>query len=817
MKCRLFIFLLASFILLSMSGCAGRRAFERGEDFFGQGSYDLAVAEYSEAASANPDRQEFRLRLLEARTMASRQHLEAGRQLRGTGEFAAAMAEFEQVVALDPSNHVGRQEMKKTREKLRGKEQLDKARQFAAERKFSQAREILRQVLIADPGNPTALALLAQIEERGRIVLDGFDLDVASDNPITLKFKDADIRDVFNIVSKLSGINFLFDEDIRAQKISILLENATFAQALEVLLRLNTLERKILNAKTILIYPKTKEKEKKFEDQIIQTFYLSNIDAKKAVNLLRTLLQLRKVYVHEELNALVVRETPEVIRLAEQILEAADRADSEVVFDLELVEIAHTDSLDFGPRLSSYSSNIGLAESGAETIGAIITDNLSSLKVLYSVPSATFSLQKTLSDSEILANPKIRVKNKEKAKVHIGSREPIITNTLTSTGDVTSTNVQYVDVGVKLDVEPVIQLDNTVVTKLSLEVSSVTSREPISGGGEALTIGTTNAQTSLILQDGEQTIIGGLIRDDFTKTRNTIPFFGQIPLLGDLISGNKRDKIKREIVLSITPHIVKNVEMPRADVATIWSGGEDDLEVGPRFGSFAQALEPVASMAPPAPAPGMRPLAAPPAANPVPLIAPTGDEALLSSNTSMPEAVDETLDLSAISLPDAGLSAAPAVEPAALPVPAPLPMGIPEENPGKIQMLGPSQVEAGEEFAVFVNVQGARGLYSAPLFVVYDPQGLEFLSAQEGDFLRADNQATIFTTSPSAGKGQVIIGYKQGVGGEGAAAGEGWLFSLNFRAKAPGSAAIALDRLNFLTAEGNRLLVAGAATTVEVR
>ena len=205
----------------------------------------------------------------------------------------------------------------------------------------------------------------AKVSGERRTVLDGFELDVTSDKPITLKFKDTEIRDVFNIVAKLSGINFLFDDDIKSQKISIFLEDATFSQALELLLRLNALDKKVLNAKTILIYPQKKESEKKYEDQIIQTFYLSNIDAKKAVNLLRTLLQLRKIYVHEELNALVVRDTPEVIRLAQQIIEAADRADSEVIFELELVEIAHSDALDVGPRLSSYSTSFGLAEAGA--------------------------------------------------------------------------------------------------------------------------------------------------------------------------------------------------------------------------------------------------------------------------------------------------------------------------------------------------------------------------------------------------------------------------------------------------------------------
>ncbi len=375
---RLPVFLISIVLLLLIGGCAGRRAFERAENRYGEGDFDMAVARYAEAVNADPDRYEFRVRLQDARLKASRQHLEIGRRLVEKGEMATALSEFQQASALDPSSRVGGQEAKKVENLLRAEELLAKARQFATERKFPQARDVLRQVLLLAPDYPAALELQTQLQGERRTVLDGFDLDVASDKPITLKFKDADLRDVFNILSKLSGINFLFDEDIRAQKISIFLENATFAQALEVLLRLHDLDRKVLNAKTILVYPQTREKAKKFEDQVIQTFYLSNIDAKKAVNLLRTMLQLRKVYVHEELNALVIRETPEVIRLAEQILEAADRADSEVVFDLELVEIAHTDSLDIGPRLASYATTFGLAEAGAESIGgSITTDNLS--------------------------------------------------------------------------------------------------------------------------------------------------------------------------------------------------------------------------------------------------------------------------------------------------------------------------------------------------------------------------------------------------------------------------------------------------------
>ena len=366
------------------------------------------------------------------------------------------------------------------------------------------------------------------------------------------------------------------------------------------------------------------------------------------------------------------------------------------------------------------------------------------MKFLYTIPSATFSLQKTLTDSEILANPKIRVKNKEKAKVHIGSREPIVTTT-TSANDVTSANVQYVDVGVKLDVEPTIQLDNTVVTKLSLEVSSVSGRKPITGGGEALTISTTNAQTSLVLRDGEQTIIGGLIRDDFTSGKTAIPFFGDLPFVGALISGHKRDKTKREIVLSITPHIVKNIEMPRPEVSTIWSGGEDDLEAGARFGSFAKPLEPVTMMTLPAVAPArLGALAAPKSS---------------ATETSHPVSVPASTVPAEEGAPDAGMPAmAPPVEKetlmpgratvgitvpdlavtqatiAPLPIAGPIPSNNPETTSSKIELVAPKNAAIGEEVTVLVNVQNVQELYSAPLFVNYDSQQFEFVRADESEF-----------------------------------------------------------------------------------
>lgn len=588
-------------VLLAFSGCAGHRAFTSGEDALARGEYDEAVSRYFKAVEADPDHKEYRMKLALARNKAAKIHLGRGLDHLENGNPAAAENEFVQSFALDSSFVRARQELTSVKKRRRKREEMEEAEQFYRARKYGRAEETLQKVLQTEPDDLEALALLKRIQQSQDAVIDGYELDVDSSKPVTLKFKEADIRDVFNILSRLSGINFIFDESLRSTKVTIFLEKATFFQALQLLLKMNELDKRILNDHTIILFPKTREKQKQYHDQLIQVFYLSNIDAGKAVNMLRSMLQLRKIFVHEDLNALVIRDSPDAIKLAEQILGAADRTDSEVVFDLELIEVSHSDDLTFGARLSPYSASFGMSKKGGSAIvnsaldagteTASLVSSLSDLKTFYTLPTATFNFAKTLGDSEVLASPQIRVKNKGKAKVHIGSREPVITVTIN--GDQTSENVQYVDVGVKLDVEPVIQLDGGVTTKLNLEVSSVTGRQRSeSTGTTVLTISTTNAQTELTLKDGEQTIIGGLIREEESEDKKMIPFLGDLPLIGNLFTSYSQVKNKREILLSIAPHIVKKVDLPSAAQAGIWSGGEDDLKAGRRFTPFSGNFKP---------------------------------------------------------------------------------------------------------------------------------------------------------------------------------------------------------------------------------
>ncbi len=840
-------------LALLLSGCAaGTRQFETAEELVAAGNYDQAVVNFSQALRKKPDSQYYRLKLEEARLLAARFHLEEGRRLMAEGREDAAGDQFQLALQYNPALEVAAQEFERSQQRIRAKRLLEDAEQFFRARKFTQAKQVLNRVLELDPANRQAEELLAKVKKSRITVIDGQELEVTSDKPITLKFKEANLQDVFNILSQLSGVNFLFDEELGNEKITVYLEGATFAQALELLLKMNDLAHKVLNPRTILLYAKTKDKEKQYEDQVIQTFYLSNIDAKKAVNLLRTMLQLRKIFVHEELNALVIRDTPSVVRLSQQILEAADRADSEVVFDVELIEVSRGDDTTLGAQLNAYSIGIGLAKKGGSTIVANslssgtatsnLVDGLGSLETFYTLPAATFDFAKTLTDTELLASPKIRVKNKEKAKVHIGSREPVITVTIN--GDNRSDNVQYVDVGVKLNVEPTVQLDSSVITKLSLEVSSISDRRTLESGSSVFTITTTNAESVLSLNDGERTVIGGLIRDTKSKTTRSIPVLGDLPLVGELFTHRRTDDQKRELLLSITPHIVKNVEMPLADVSTIWSGGEEELKVGPNFGAFLPDFAPELEKGNPAPAPRLveprpvdlpqpeaageepavpppavsRPQAAPPRpASPEPPAAVTAPApASEPTMARSPQPVTAAVPRPPAPVP-APTAVPDAMAPPEVPVLAVAPLDIAgEPQSGRLYISGPRQVGQGEVAALAVNVAGVQNLYSAPLYITYDPAKLEFLRSREGAFLKQGNKPTIFTTSAGARPGLVIVGYKQGTGGWGVS-GAGELFTLEFRAIEKGTTEVGMERINFRNPSGERLPVIPEATTLEIR
>jgi len=790
-----FVFL-CLLLLLLLSGCiAGKTSFNNGNLALEKQNYDQAVIEYLAAVESAPTNHEYKMRLSSASSKAALDHKSKGDAFLNKQQYVQALQEYQLATELDSSIFVIFDSMELARNHITAGKQLKEAKLLLQTNQHSQARQIITDILTMLPNYPPALQLKDKVRQNQFTLIDGVELEVTSSQPINLNFRDTKLPDVFNILTKLSGINFILDEDIRSNKTTLFLEQATFSQALELLLRMNKLDKKILNSKTIILYPKTRDKQKQFDDQVIQTFYLSHMDAKKTVNMLRTMLKVRKIFVNEELNAIVIRDKPDVIKLAQKMIEANDRGNSEVVFDLELIEVNHSDIRKIGLKLTPYEVSAGGSIPGSTAIIAEglegLTDtaglikSFNGLESFYSLPNATFRFAKTLGDAEILANPKIRVRNKEKAKVHIGTREPIVTTT-TNNG-VTSTNVQYIDVGVKLDIEPTIQLDNSIVTKVALEVSNVISPPGANvNGTSTITISSTNANTTLTLKDGEQTIMGGLIRSDSSVTKTKIPLLGDIPFIGELFTGTDKNKTKREILLSITPHIVKTVSLPKNDTASIWSGGEEDLKFGRNFGTFAADYK-------------------------------TGQQSIVTTVDKITSLPTHNKKAQKHKTPFTATKSTPtmnSIDPVVEEIINDKRIATLSENP-IVSINGSQQVKQGEDFTLSCKVSDIKDLFSAPLFIHYNPAIFKFISATEGSLLQHKDALTIFTHTDISKSGKIIIGLKHGTSGLGTS-GSGELFNIKFKALAPGKGEIKPTRTNFRNTRGKMIVVDSLGLTVKV-
>ncbi|WP_369412211.1 secretin N-terminal domain-containing protein [Geotalea toluenoxydans] len=505
--------------LAILAGCAGgRSALSNAEKLEREGRLDEAVLKYAEVSGANPDVGEYRVRFLQASAAAAKKHMKKGEEFLAADKYDEALREYQTAFALDPSLQQAKQQSDLVIRLRNSLVYLKEGEEFEKSRKPKEAIRSYQKALEFNQKNEAAKNAVERLLKSKKPKMDGYELNLKSNKPLTLKFKDAKIKEVFNIISQLSGINFVFDEGVKDQNFSIYLENATFQQALDIICGVNKLGKKVLNENTIIIYTKSPEKTKQYEELIVQTFYLNKLDAKKAVNLIRTMLQVKKIYVNEEMNALVIRDTPEVIEVAQKILDANDVPDAEVVLEVEVIEISKGNVENFGLALSQYAVSTAAAKEGASTFLSDVlvpptttsssttpsttnTDNLLNLfrwrgfNGFLTVPNATFNFGKTLSNGETLANPKIRVKNREKAKFNVGTRVPITTTSTNGTSIGVNVNVQYVDVGVKMNAEPTIQLNNEVSIKLSLEVSSILSKDKIGDASSLTTVVTIGTAT----------------------------------------------------------------------------------------------------------------------------------------------------------------------------------------------------------------------------------------------------------------------------------------------------------------------------------
>jgi len=566
-------------LALLLAGCATSAAFDQGVALAEAGHTEEALAQYRAALAEHPRNAEYRIAYITTRDKLVAGWVADAAEARRAGRNGEAVTFYKKAQQLDPNDA-------RVREGLRGVERENRHGQLLAEAEsalrtgdLDTASTRVRTVLGESPANETALTYKREIDLRRsqpRAAADAR-LAAAFRKPISIEFRDAQLRQIFEVLSRASGLNFVLDKDVRAdQRTTIFLRNSTIADALQLTLLTSQLEQRVLDASSVLIYPNTAAKAHDYQPLSVKTITLNNADAKGVASALRTILKSKDVVVIERQNAIIMRDTPEAIRMAERIAALHDQPEPEVMLEVEVLEVQRNRLLNLGVQ---YPSQVSLSPipttSGADlTLHDLL--NLSSNTLKATVDPVTISATHNVGDVRVLANPRIRVVSREKAQVLVGQRVPTVTTTTTSTG-FAANSVQYLDVGLKLNVEPTVSADGEVAIRLSLEVSNVTNTSKLNDGTTTYELGTRSASTLLRLHDGENQVLAGLINDTQNSTSNRIPGLGDVPGVGRLFGSQSDTNNQSEIVLSITPRILRPAVRPDAADSEFDSGTEGSL------------------------------------------------------------------------------------------------------------------------------------------------------------------------------------------------------------------------------------------------
>jgi general secretion pathway protein D len=763
--------LLVAALTLPAAADKAKALYEKGRDADARQNYEEAYDYYKQAYALKPKDLAYRAAYDRVRFLAGASHVHRGQLLRQSGKLDEALVEFQKAVEIDPSSFIAVQEVRRT------------------------------QKLIDDAKNPPQAAVPAGGGLEGRLQEAAGPVDLApiSNVPITLKLTE-DTKMIYETVGKLAGINVLFDPDYTSRRIKIELNGVTLEEALEIIaLESKTFWRPV-TPNTIFIASDTPAKRKDLEQSVIKTFYLANLsqptELQDVVNALRQILEIARIQPLPSQGALVVRGTPDQIALAEKLVDDLDKAKSEVIVEVAVMQVSRDKMRNLGinPPTSATvalqnnvntSTTTGTTGSGgtgtiSNTTGTPNQVNLNRLGNLnatdfvVTIPPATATAMMSDSSVKIIQNPQIRALDGQKASLKIGDRVPVATGSFqpgiggVGINPLVNTQFQYLDVGVNIDITPKVHAGGEVTLKISLDVSAVTSTTNIGGISQPV-IGQRKIEHEIRLKEGEVNLMGGILEDQQTKSLTGIPGLASVPGLKWLFSQTNTEHRENEIVFALIPHIVRGPD--------ISSSNQRVLSVG-----TASAIE-LRRVAKPAPAPATQiPAVAP--AQPAPVQPP-------------PQAA-----------PPQGASSQQAAPP----------QGAPSTPQGTASFVfDPPAVTqpGGSTFAVNVLLTGSQNVYSVPLQVSYDPKVLQVVNVSNGGFLSQDGQAVALVHRDDGnGTLQITATRPPGSGG---VSGQGAVVTLTFMAKATGQSEVTISKGGAKDPAMQSLPVAGAVASVTVQ
>ena len=745
---------LALLLLTVFASCSGYRSFREAQYAELAGDWDAAVLRYMELVASNPSDLRSRAGLLRAKTQAAHAHFEQGRKLQEAGRDRDAMLEMQRAVQLDPTNQYAVTELEKIRAEIQN-----------AGRPARTISEIKDETRGAEPLPPT--------------------LNPRSDEPISFDLPNATFMEAYRAIGQAFGINIVFDPQLRADGPlgPFELRDVTALEGLEFLMQSGNHSYRVLDERTIMVFQNTPQKRQQYEDRIIQTFFLSNSDVKDVMTILRSLLATRFIAANERLNAIVMLDSVEKVKVAERIIEQSDKAKAEVVIDVELLQINTSKLQDLGFSLDANRLGINL-DIGGEDVPLRMSDvqSLNQNNWVLSVPSFLLDFVKTSTDAQLLAKPQVRITEGQQASFSIGDRVPIpVTsfNTANTAGSnvVPITSYQYQNVGIQIDITPRVHHNEEVSLELEIEVSD------LSGSiGDQPIIGSRNISTFIRLKDGETNFLAGLIRTNETNAQDGIPGLSEIPVLGRLFSKKRTENQRTDIVLTLTPHIIRRADIREEDLAPIWVGTEQNVVfrgASPRVesgiaGPFDEPQEQddstrqqLEERLPP----GLQ-NAGPEGNEDEDDEPPLGIE--LVPPPSSPQRNAGLLDSQRAIVPTAFQSPSIGVDP-------------------QIELsFAPKALRTtvGDSFEVRLDVSARAQLSHVPLQLRYDPQRIEVRAVRAESFLGGENDVSLMTDSSEPGT--VIVGLSR-LGSQPGVVGKGHLLALEVRAVGPGTTTIGVE------------------------
>jgi len=683
-------------------GCStAKQTADEGEDAFKHQNWDAAVYHYLQALAEDPENVEYKMQLAFARQKAAQKHFDNGMMLRRLGRLLSARNELQMAVQLDPSNQYAEQILEDVIEEMEILSGPDGERDL--ERMKAEAREAKVKPPVLDP---------------------------TSKEPITLNFpRPKPVKEIYNAIGKAYGFNVLFDPKLKDDRLAIELRDLTAEQALEMVMQGAGHFYKVLDENSIIIAEDTPQNRREYEDLVIKTFFLSNADVKDIDKLLRSLIEARRLSTNEQLNAITLRDTADKVAIAEKLIRINDKAKAEVLVDVEILIMATSKNSNIGTALSTYSFNLGLDTASINpdapdgTLGLDDFANISRGDWFINVPSILINLAKSSGEAQVLAQPQLRISEGEKASLMIGDQVPIPVTSFNSLnagvgGVQPITAFQYRDVGIQIEVEPRVHHNREITLELKVEISNVGETVTV-GTTEAITIGTRTITSVIRLKSGESSLLAGLIRRDKTKGVVKTPILGDIPWLGRLFRNETTTDKNTDLVLTLTPQIIRFPDITEEDLAPVWVGTESRISftgARPRVGSGRAPSGPFDDRSrgqkseqggQGADGPTTRRPTAPRRVTPEQKTPNTGVELV-------PPPVDKSLSSGDVSSEDVGWDDVPEFEPTD---------AIDLSVPPMLVGLEPSVISLrpGQETVLQIVVRGGSGSFRMPVGLSYDP------------------------------------------------------------------------------------------------